>query len=109
MIPLKIKKEMISIDEVKIPASFAKSKPRKRKMEECRTFYEKHEVQDRYVVLNKDNYCIDGYIMYLVLKEKGEKYVEVIYARKSKKLHRKNKWQIFESKIRKFMVDVDKW
>lgn len=106
---MKIKKQLVPINVIKIPASFAKSKPRIKKMEECRKFYETHGVQDRYIVLNKNNYCIDGYIMYLVLKEQGEQCVEVVYSRKDGKLNRKNKWQIFESKIRKAMMDMDRW
>lgn len=86
---MKIKKQLVPINVIKIPASFAKSKPRIKKMEECRKFYETHGVQDRYIVLNKNNYCIDGYIMYLVLKEQGEQCVEVVYSRKNRKLRRK--------------------
>lgn len=107
--PLKIKKKLLPINEVKISARFAKSKPRTAKMEACREFYKKHGVQDRYIVLNEYGYCIDGYIMYLVMKENNEQCVEVVYSRKNGKLNRKNKWQIFGSKIRKAMMDMDKW
>lgn len=108
MIELKTKRKLVAINEIKILPSFAKSKPRRWKMKECREFYAKHGVQDRYIVLNKNGYCIDGYVMYLILKEQGEQIAEVIYSEKNNKLNRKTKWQIFKSKIRKVMMDANK-
>lgn len=104
---MKIKKKLIALDEIKIPGNFAKSKPRAWKMNECRKFYKKHGVQDRYIVLNKENYCVDGYIMYLTLKKEGEHVAEVVYSQKDSKFYRKTKWQIFKSKVRKALINLN--
>lgn len=60
---------IIKLSEIKISPSFAETMPKEEKMEECRKNYINHGKQDRYIVIDHTNTLIDGYIMYLVLKE----------------------------------------
>lgn len=60
---------IIKLSEIKISSSFAETTPKEEKMEECRKNYINHGKQDRYIVIDHTNTLIDGYIMYLVLKE----------------------------------------
>lgn len=62
-------RQIVKLSEIKIDPSFAESKPKKEKMEECRSNYILYGKQDRDIVVNNRNVLIDGYIMYLVLKE----------------------------------------
>lgn len=65
------------LSEIVIPEEFQQSKPREAKMQKCRDLMEKYRHQDRFLVVNRNNVLIDGYIQYLVLKEKGIKTAEV--------------------------------
>ena len=40
-------------------------------------YYKENNKQDRYLVVNENNYLIYGYIMYLVLKNNGAEYGDV--------------------------------
>ena len=55
-------------------------------MEECRNNYVTHGEQDRYVVVDHTNTLIDGYIMYLVLKENNVDEAKVKIFNKRKKV-----------------------
>ena len=78
----------IKFSDIKISDGFAASTPTESKMEECKQFYETHGTLDRWIVINNNNYLIDGYIGYLVLKNAG--YMdEVIEVKKSFK---RRKW-----------------
>lgn len=61
----------MKLDDIKITKCFQESIPREQKMKVCRDFWKENECQDRYLVVNRDGYLVDGYIMYLVLKENG--------------------------------------
>ena len=81
----------LKIDEIKISSAFAETVPSEKKMAECRYNWNVFNTQDRYIVLNNDYYLIDGYIQYLVLKEKGSEYAEVRFGnKKRRKWHRKD-------------------
>jgi hypothetical protein len=78
----------MDLEDIKIKDSFTNTIPSERKMEKCRDNWRSYGTQDRYIVINKDNELIDGYIMYLVLKEFGVKDAQVMfYSRKDWKLH----------------------
>lgn len=73
------------LEDIKIKESFANTTPSEEKMNECRKFWEMCNKQDRYVVVNKKGYLIDGYVQYLVLKENGIEDVEIRVGRFTKK------------------------
>jgi hypothetical protein len=59
----------MKLSDIQISKGFADTAPSEIKMMECRKFWNKYGVQDRYIVVNKAGYLIDGYVQYLVLKE----------------------------------------
>lgn len=65
------------LSEIKIPADFESSIPNTYKYNKCERYYKENNKQDRYLVVNENNYLIDGYIMYLVLKNNGAEYGDV--------------------------------
>ena len=62
------------LSEIKIPDEFANSTPNANKYEKCKKYYKETGNQDRYIVVDENNVLVDGYIMYLVLKNNGEKF-----------------------------------
>lgn len=75
----------MKISKIKISKAFTNTTPSEEKMNECRKFWEMCNKQDRYVVVNKKGYLIDGYVQYLVLKENGIEDVEIRVGRSTKK------------------------
>lgn len=67
----------MKLSDIKISDAFANSIPSEKKLNECRYNWSKWHRQDRYIVVNHDNVLIDGYIMYLVLKENNVEEVEI--------------------------------
>lgn len=65
------------LSEIKIPTDFESSIPNTYKYNKCERYYKENNKQDRYLVVNENNYLIDGYIMYLVLKNNGAEYGDV--------------------------------
>lgn len=63
----------MDMSKIVISDSFAKTVPRKEKMDACRDHWNKYHTQDRDIVLNKHDMLIDGYVQYLVLKENNIK------------------------------------
>ena len=81
----------MKLSEIKISEAFANSIPNGEKLNECRNNWNQWHRQDRYIVVNPDNVLIDGYIMYIVLKENGIEEVEVkISTKRKKRWYRKN-------------------
>ena len=81
----------MKLSDIKISEAFANSIPKDEKMQECRTNWKKWNRQDRFVVVDHDNVLIDGYIMYLVLKENNVDNVQIkISDRRKKRWYRKN-------------------
>ena len=77
--------------DIKISDAFANSIPSEKKLNECRNNWTQYNRQDRYIVVNPDNVLIDGYIMYIVLKENGIEEAEVkTSTRRKKRWYRKN-------------------
>lgn len=77
----------MKLSEIKISNAFAATIPREGKVKACREYWEENHEQDRDIVVNKDNVLIDGYIQYLVLKEKG---IEEVFV---KQLGRKRRYR----------------
>ena len=75
----------LKLDEIKITSAFAETTPSEKKMSECRYNWNLFKTQDRYLVLDDNYYLIDGYVQYLVLKEKGAEYAEVKFSNKKQK------------------------
>lgn len=79
----------MKLSDIKIPKNFAETTPRQAKMETCRKNWELYETQDRPIVVNNANYLVDGYIQYLILKEKCIAEAKVIIANKKKSCWRR--------------------
>ena len=77
----------MKLSEIKISNAFASTTPREDKVKVCRNYWEENHEQDRDIVVNKNNVLIDGYIQYLVLKEKG---IDEVFV---KKLGKKRKYR----------------
>lgn len=60
----------IDFKDIIISPAFESSIPKSSKMERCRNAYDKG-ILDREIVLNGQNVLIDGYVLYLVMKEQG--------------------------------------
>lgn len=65
------------LSEIKISADFESSIPNTYKYNKCENYYNKTGNQDRYIVVDEKNVLVDGYIMYLVLKNHDMEYGNV--------------------------------
>lgn len=84
---------VIKLSEIKISPSFAETVPKEEKMEECRRNYKNYGRQDRYIVIDHTNTLIDGYIMYLVLKENNVEETKIKISDR-----RKKRWERINTK-----------
>lgn len=75
----------MNINDIVIRESFANTTPRTEKMKVCRDYWKEHHKQDRYIVVDRNNVLIDGYIQYLVLKENNIDDVEIRIGKIKKK------------------------
>lgn len=71
---------MMKLSDIKIYDCYKAYTPRNYKINECRNYWNNHQEQDRYLVVNKDGYLIDGYIQYLILTENNIEYAKVAYS-----------------------------
>ena len=69
----------ININDIKIPAEFEMTPPRKAKMDRKRRYYNEHGQFDKPIVLKQNLELTDGYIGYLLSKEFGLRYVECCF------------------------------
>lgn len=69
---------VIPLSEIKIPKSYFESAPSVDKLTYAREFYETYGFIDQPILLNNNGYLFDGYIRYLVAKERGLEKVPVI-------------------------------
>lgn len=67
----------MNFSEIMIPESFESSTPNTLKYVKCEKYYNETGNQDRYIVVDENNVLVDGYIMYLVLKNNGTEYGDV--------------------------------
>ena len=65
------------LSEIKISADFESSIPNTYIYNKCENYYNKTGNQDRYIVVDEKNVLVDGYIMYLVLKNHDVEYGNV--------------------------------
>ena len=65
------------LSEIKISSDFESSIPNTYKYNKCENYYNKTGNQDRYIVVDEKNVLVDGYIMYLVLKNHDVEYGNV--------------------------------
>lgn len=77
----------MKLKDIIIKERFANSTPKECKMKKCRDFWREYQKQDRYIVVDRNNVLIDGYIQYLVLKENNVDEAEIRIG-KMKKLNR---------------------
>ncbi len=81
----------IKLSDIKIKESFAITIPNEEKMRECKNNWNIYHRQDRYIVINANRELIDGYIMYLVLKENCVEEADIKVSNKRKeRWYRKN-------------------
>ena len=70
----------ININDIKIPAEFELTPPRKAKMDRKRRYYNEHRQFDKPIVLKQNLELTDGYINFLLAKnEFGFRYVECCF------------------------------
>ena len=83
----------MNINDIIIKESFLQSTPRAQKMKVCRDYWNEHQSQDRYIVVDRNKVLVDGYVQYLVLKENGieEAEIRIGKAKKLKRWKRKNR------------------
>lgn len=87
----------IKASEIKISSAFAETTPHEEKMNECRNNFLTYHRQDRVIVIDHDGYLIDGYVMYLILKELGVEEAQIkISERRKKRWFRKDtsSWKV---------------
>lgn len=85
----------MKLDDIKINKAFAESIPSEHKMNECRKIWDDFHRQDRFIVVNNAGFLIDGYVQYLILKEKGIKEAQIKISNKRRKCWKRkdtNKW-----------------
>ena len=75
---------VMKLSDIVITDTFENTTPSKLKMDRYRDMWDKFNRQPKYIIVNDDNILIDGYIQYLLLKEKGFEYGECLVR------HRKN-------------------
>ena len=81
----------IKISDIKIKQSFLETTPHEEKLSECRNKYLTYGKQDRVIVIDHDGFLIDGYCMYLILKELGIEDAQIkISDRRKKRWYRKD-------------------
>lgn len=67
--------ELIQIDRIKVSKEFTESKPTQRKIDR----YRNEVKQLKPIILDSNNTIVDGYIQYLILKERGVQWCWVEY------------------------------
>lgn len=65
------------LSNIKILEKFKEHPPKQDKMMIKRTFYIINDKFEQSIILNKDNYLVDGYTTYLLAKELDKKYMSV--------------------------------
>lgn len=89
--------QVMKVEDIKISEAFASTTPSEKKIYWCRQYWLEYQKQDRYIVVNKNNVLVDGYIQYLILKENDILEAEVIKKEgKTRRYRRKRKddWDI---------------
>lgn len=66
------------LSDIKIKNKFLKTTPSEEKMNNCRIAYDSGDDIGKEIIVNERGLLLDGYIRYLVLKEKGVGNVDVV-------------------------------
>lgn len=69
----------MNIEDIKISDQFLASHPSPEKMEIFEKYWLLTNHQDKPIVLDKNDYLVDGYIRYLIMKRNGAKTVHTVY------------------------------
>ena len=69
----------ININDIKIPAEFEMTPPRKAKMDRKRRYYKEHRQFDKPIVLKQNLELTDGFCALLIAKEQNLTYVECCF------------------------------
>lgn len=72
----------MKLSDIKITEAFANTRPSPKKIQMKKEHWMKTGRQDKYIVVDKKNNLVDGYITYLVMKELGIEEVKVIKSNK---------------------------
>lgn len=70
--------EKMLLSDIKISDGFARTTPKKYKMEQCARYWDKYHMQDRDIVVDQNNVLVGGYVMYLVLKERSVQTAQIL-------------------------------
>lgn len=71
--------EIVKINNIKIQDNF--KKPKTQKLKQRRQYYKEYKYFRSTIVLNKDNYLIDGYTTYLLAKEMNYDFITIVRER----------------------------
>ena len=85
-------KKVIPLSDIIIRQNFLNSTPSDEKMTAHRRHWKTHHTQEVFIVLDKNNILVDGYIQYLILKENNIEWagVEIVEdVKEYKKLHKR--------------------
>lgn len=72
------KQHYMKLNKIKIKDSFKKRQPKGSKMRERWEYYRDNDRFYSPIIIDKNNYLVDGYTSYLIAKEDGLKEVEVV-------------------------------
>lgn len=78
----------MDLDSIKISKMFAKSIPSQWKMDKRRKDFIENGIGNKLIKVDENNYLVDGYITYLILKEFGVEKTKVRECNKEKKIFR---------------------
>lgn len=86
---------VMRLSDIRIKGSFKNSIPNDYKLTQCRDYWNQHGFYLHDIVVNNQDYLVDGCIQYLVLKENG---IEDIVVRDlDKKVHKRQKLKVRKS------------
>ncbi len=77
--------ERLNMSDIKVPMAFRRAFPSEEKMQACRDYYQQKKCIDREIIIDANNYIVDGYVGYLVLLENNIRNTRVIRIVEEKK------------------------
>ena len=69
-----MKYSLMKVSDIKVTSAFRRTTPRSYKMDACREYYKQNGRIDKPIIVSRSGYVLDGYIRYLILKEKKIDY-----------------------------------
>ena len=85
----KLETQKIKISDIQIAECFAITTPAREKYDKCLHHWEETNKQDRNIVITSKGILTDGYIQYLVLKNKGVETADVVVSDTKSSKHRR--------------------